>query len=92
MLENQLAMLYFYSTAIYNCSGCRSFARINFVDSIQDVEYSAAPDWFKNWENIGLIAWQDKNDDQSIQYSSRNALEGVDLITQIAEVKMESGF
>ena len=30
-----------------------------------------------NWENIGLIAWKDKNNDQLIQYSSGNALEGV---------------
>ncbi len=66
-----IALLYTTAPAV------AAFARINFVDSIQDVEYSAAPDWFKNWENIGLIAWQDKNDDQSIQYSSGNALEGV---------------
>ena len=66
-----IALLYTTAPAV------AAFARINFVDSIHDVEYSAAPDWFKNWENIGLIAWQDKNDDQSIQYSSGNALEGV---------------
>ena len=66
-----IALLYTTAPAV------AAFARINFVDSIQNVEYSAAPDWFKNWENIGLIAWQDKNDDQSIQYSSGNALEGV---------------
>ena len=65
-----IALLYTTAPAV------AAFARINFVDSIQNVEYSAAPDWFKNWENIGLIAWQDKNDDQSIQYSSGNALEG----------------
>ena len=66
-----IALLYTTAPAV------AAFARINFVDSIQNVEYSAAPDWFKNWENIGLIAWQDKNNDQSIQYSSGNALEGV---------------
>ena len=66
-----IALLYTTAPAV------AAFARINFVDSIQNVEYSATPDWFKNWENIGLIAWQDKNDDQSIQYSSGNALEGV---------------
>ena len=49
-----IALLYTTAPAV------AAFARINFVDSIQDVEYSAAPDWFKNWENIGLIAWQDK--------------------------------
>ena len=62
-----------YSTA----PAVSAFARMNFIDSVQEVNYQEAPGWFKNWENIGLIAWQDKNDDQSIQYSSGNALEGV---------------
>ena len=66
-----IALLYTTAPAV------SAFARINFIDSIQNVEYSVAPDWFKNWEDIGLIAWQDKNKDQSIQYSSGNALEGV---------------
>jgi cation/acetate symporter len=66
-----IALLYTTAPAV------SAFARINFIDSIQNVEYSVAPDWFKNWEDIGLIAWQDKNNDQSIQYSSGNALEGV---------------
>jgi cation/acetate symporter len=50
---------------------------MNFIDSVQEVQYKEAPSWFKNWENIGLIAWKDKNNDELIQYSSGNALEGV---------------
>ncbi|MEN0065686.1 MAG: sodium:solute symporter family protein [Myxococcota bacterium] len=26
------------------------------------------PDWFRNWENTGLLAWVDKNQDGRIQY------------------------
>jgi|TARA_B110000483_G_scaffold242786_1_gene329785 cation/acetate symporter len=66
-----IALLYTTAPAV------AAFARINFVDSIQDIKYSVAPNWFKNWENIGLIAWQDKNEDGKIQYSAGNALEGV---------------
>ncbi len=66
-----IALLYTTAPAV------AAFARINFVDSIQDIKYSVAPNWFKNWENIGLIAWQDKNKDGKIQYSAGNALEGV---------------
>ena len=62
-----------YSTA----PAVSAFARMNFIDSVQEVQYKEAPNWFKNWENIGLIAWTDKNDDEIIQYSSGNALEGV---------------
>ena len=50
---------------------------MNLIDSIQDKEYSESPQWFKNWEDIGLIAWKDKNSDGLIRYSSGNALEGV---------------
>ena len=39
--------------------------------------YTTAPSLFKNWEEIGLIAWKDKNEDQKIQYSSGNALENI---------------
>ena len=62
-----------YSTA----PAVSAFARMNFIDSVQEVQYKEAPSWFKNWENIGLIAWKDKNNDKIIQYSAGNALEGV---------------
>ena len=62
-----------YSTA----PAVSAFARMNFIDSVQDTQYKTVPNWFKNWENIGLIAWKDKNEDGLIQYSVGNALEGV---------------
>ena len=43
-----------------------AFARVNLVESIQDQSYETTPAWFKNWEEIGLIAWQDKNGDNLI--------------------------
>ena len=55
---------------------------MNLIDSIQDQPYSSSPSWFKNWEEIGLIAWMDKNADGKIQYSSGNALENVKPIYQ----------
>ena len=65
-----IALLYTTAPAV------SAFARMNLIDSIQDQSYSTAPTWFKNWEEIGLIAWQDKNNDGEIRYSSGNALEG----------------
>tara|TARA_B100001245_G_scaffold231482_1_gene212378 strand:- start:389 stop:1327 length:939 start_codon:yes stop_codon:yes gene_type:complete len=66
-----------------------AFARMNLIDSIQDVEYSESPQWFQNWETIGLIAWKDKNSDGLIRYSSGNALEGIKPI--YTEEKGNSG-
>ncbi|MFL2704162.1 MAG: sodium:solute symporter family protein [Gammaproteobacteria bacterium] len=72
-----------YSTA----PAVAAFARINFIDSVQEVEYKSAPSWFKNWESIGLIAWKDKNEDGLIQYSAGDALEGIkpEFISEIGE-------
>jgi len=61
-----------YSTA----PAVSAFARINFIDSVQNVEYQSSPELFQNWEDIGLIAWKDKNEDGLIQYSAGDALEG----------------
>ena len=62
-----IAILYLTAPAV------ASFARLNLIDSIQDKTYQETPDWFKNWEAIGLIAWQDKNFDGKITYSSGDA-------------------
>jgi len=43
------------------------FARTNFVKSINNVKYEAAPSWFKNWEKTKLVAWKDKNGDGIMQ-------------------------
>ena len=62
-----IAILYLTAPAV------ASFARLNVIDSIQDKTYQETPDWFKNWESIGLIAWQDKNLDGKITYASGDA-------------------
>ncbi len=59
-----IALLYTTAPAV------GAFARMNFIDSIQDTNYSSSPSWFKNWEGIGLIAWNDKNNDGIIHYSA----------------------
>ena len=66
-----IALLYTTAPAV------SAFARMNLIDSIQDQPYKSSPDWFQNWEEIGLIAWKDKNEDGVIQYSSGNALENI---------------
>jgi cation/acetate symporter len=52
------------------------FSRTNLIETVSEKEYVAIPQWFKNWENTGLIAWIDKNNDGKIQYVSGNALDG----------------
>ncbi|MEC9392003.1 MAG: sodium:solute symporter family protein [Pseudomonadota bacterium] len=66
-----IAILYTTAPAV------SSFARLNFVNTIDNSSYISTPSWFKNWEDIGLISWTDKNDDGIIQYRAGNALENV---------------
>jgi len=50
------------------------FSRTNLIETVSNKEYKEIPEWFKNWENTGLIAWADKNGDGKIQYVAGSAL------------------
>ncbi|WP_201300910.1 VC_2705 family sodium/solute symporter [Sunxiuqinia indica] len=44
------------------------FARTNLINTLSEREYVDVPQWFTNWENTGLLAFDDKNNDGKIQY------------------------
>lgn len=52
------------------------FARTNLIETVSNTEYKEIPQWFKNWEDTGLIAWSDKNGDGKIQYVAGSAIDG----------------
>ena len=56
-----IALLYTTAPAI------AVFARTNFIKTINGVEYTQAPSWFKNWEKTGLVGFKDKNGDGIMQ-------------------------
>ncbi|MEN0020516.1 MAG: VC_2705 family sodium/solute symporter, partial [Planctomycetota bacterium] len=54
-----------------------AFGRTNLIEATRDAWYNAEeapegdrviPEWFRTWEETGLLAWVDKNDDGRIQY------------------------
>ena len=45
-----------------------AFSRVNLVEKLNNVEYSEAPQWFKDFEETGQMAWIDKNNDGFIQF------------------------
>ena len=52
-----------------------AMARLNLMSTIeptagQHLEYAERPQWFKDWEKTGLLAFEDKNGDGKIQYSA----------------------
>lgn len=50
-----------------------AFARVNLLQTTHNNSYESAPGWFKKWENSGLIAWVDKNNDGKIQFGGGDA-------------------
>jgi cation/acetate symporter len=66
-----IALLYTTAPAV------AAFARVNFIDTVHNTAYSETPSWFRNWEDLGLIGWVDKNEDGRIQYAPGRPFEGV---------------
>ena len=44
------------------------FSRINLISTVKDNPYTSMPQWFSNWEQTGLLKFNDKNNDGKIQY------------------------
>jgi cation/acetate symporter len=57
-----IAILYTTAPAI------AAFARTNLLQTVADIPYEEVPAWFVNWEETGLINWEDHNGDGAVQY------------------------
>lgn len=69
-----IALLYLTAPAV------ASMARLNLLTTIYPagptadaIEYAERPDWIKNWEQTGLIKFEDKNGDGRIQLYNDSA-------------------
>ena len=83
-----IALLYLTAPAV------ASMARLNLLTTIYPAgetanasEYAQRPDWIKNWEQTGLIKFEDKNSDGRIQlYNDKS-----DSFKQVAEERGWNG-
>ncbi len=55
-----------------------AMARLNLIETIEPAPgeymvYNERPDWIRNWEKTGLLAFDDKDSDGRIQYSADEA-------------------
>lgn len=67
--------LLFIAVVYTTAPAIASFARVNMFDTIngpeqQGVQYENAPSWITNWQQTGLIEWNDENDDGRMFYSN----------------------
>jgi len=64
-----IALLYTVAPAV------GAMARFNLMNTIepaagQNMDYAERPQWFKDWENTGLLKFEDKNGDGKVQYTA----------------------
>ncbi|UZR97634.1 sodium:solute symporter family protein [Chondrinema litorale] len=58
-----------FITVLYTTApAIAAFARTNLIETVSNKEYTSMPEWFTKWEDTGLIAFDDKNNDGVIQY------------------------
>ena len=64
-----IAILYTTAPAV------AAFARTNLLETISTKSYSDIPQWFKKWENTGLIKFDDLDSDGMIDYTNDDSNE-----------------
>ena len=70
-----IAVLYTTAPAV------AAFARTNLIETVSEQRYDQAPQWLRNWEDTGLVAWVDKNADGKVQYRGGAAFTGKPAFT-----------
>ena len=71
--RKSVGLALFFITILYTTAPAVSvFSKLNLIDTVSEREYSSMPEWFKNWENTGLIIYDDKNNDGIINYNNSN--------------------
>jgi cation/acetate symporter len=74
--------LFFIALLYTTAPAVAAFARANLIETVSGASYAqvegekSIPQWFKTWEDTGLLAWADKNGDGKVQYVAGDALAG----------------
>jgi cation/acetate symporter len=82
-----IALLYTVAPAVGSMARLNLIETINITNEVNitneigknvnensGLAYSEVPAWFQTWENSGLLAWYDHNQDGKIQYAKGNPL------------------
>jgi cation/acetate symporter len=83
-----IALLYTTAPAI------AVFARMNLLEKVPEQSYAHIQEheqWFTTWEDTGLIAWHDRNDDGVIQYTAGKAFAGKPVFATEGPLRGEYG-
>ncbi len=67
--------VFFMAIVLLATPAVSAFSRTYIIETLNGIAYADVPTWFKTWENIGLIAFNDINGDGLIQYIAGSANE-----------------
>jgi cation/acetate symporter len=73
-----IALLYTVAPAVGTMSRLNLIETVNGTGPLAEkgTAYTKMPQWFKTWENSGLLAWTDHNKDGKIQYAKGQSIQG----------------
>ncbi|MBW2588451.1 MAG: cation acetate symporter [Deltaproteobacteria bacterium] len=89
--------LFFIALLYTTAPAVAAFARANLLNTVSEASYAevegekSIPQWFKTWEDTGLLAWVDKNNDGKVQYVAGAALAGKPKFTVAADGTVARG-
>ena len=89
--------LFFIALLYTTAPAVAAFARTNLIETVSEASYTqvegekSIPQWFKTWEDTGLLAWVDKNGDGKVQYVAGAALAGKPKFTTAADGSFARG-
>jgi cation/acetate symporter len=68
-----IALLYTSAPAV------AAFARTNLLATVSDRPYADMPEWFRTWEQTGLLRFEDHNGDGTVQFVGPHAIDAAGL-------------
>lgn len=86
--------LFFIAILYTTAPAVGAFGRTNLIATIDGAYYNPAtapdgakvvPEWFREWENTGLLAWVDKDGDGMVRYRKGDAFQGKPVFAGPAE-------
>ncbi len=60
--------VFFMAIVLLAAPAVSAFSRTYLIETLNNIPYTDVPAWFKTWEGIGLISFNDLNGDGLIQY------------------------
>lgn len=80
--------LFFIAILYTTAPAIAVFAKTNLIETVNNQAYAGMPQWFQNWEETGLLKYEDKNGDGLIQYYNDQSTSN-EVVTMVAASNLQ---